>query len=100
MPQKDCLFLSDIYSRPAPSDAVFVSIIVKLPVIQSLTILLAFFIIALEFPLHQLKSLVIHRSIILRIVLLLFQAFLTILFYQVRLTRHLARLSSTLSSLP
>ena len=40
------------------------------------------FMIALEFPLPQLKSLAIHRSIVLRIVILLFQTFLAILFYQ------------------
>ncbi|KAF5380466.1 hypothetical protein D9615_004623 [Tricholomella constricta] len=62
--------------------AIFISIIVKVPVVQILTMLLGMFIIALEFPLPQLKSLAIHRSIVLRIVLLLFQTFLTILFYQ------------------
>jgi len=68
--------------QPAPNAAIFISIIVKLPIVQILTMLQSFFILALEFPLPQLKSLAIHRSIILRIVLLLFQTFLTILFYQ------------------
>jgi len=68
--------------QPAPSAAIFVSIIVKIPVVQMITMLLAIFIIALEFPVPQLKSLAIHRSIVFRIVLLLFQTFLTILFYQ------------------
>ncbi|KAG6831826.1 hypothetical protein H0H87_003745 [Tephrocybe sp. NHM501043] len=42
----------------------------------------AMFMIALEFPLPPLKKFAIHRSIVLRIVLLLFQSFLAILFYQ------------------
>jgi len=68
--------------QPAPSAAIFVNIIVKVPVIQMVTMLLGIFMIALEFPLPQLKALAIHRSIVLRVVLLLFQTFLTILFYQ------------------
>lgn len=56
--------------------------IVKAPIIQTLAILVGLFMIALEFPVPQLKALSIHRSIVLRIVLLLFQAFLTILYYQ------------------
>jgi hypothetical protein len=43
-------------------------------------------LIALEFPLPMLRPFAIHRSIVLRIVLLLFQTFVTILFYQVSTT--------------
>jgi len=68
--------------QPAPSAAIFITIIVKIPIVQIITMILAMFILALEFPLPQLKSLAIHRSIVLRIVLLLFQTFLSILFYQ------------------
>ncbi|KAF8070670.1 ATP adenylyltransferase-domain-containing protein [Lyophyllum atratum] len=69
--------------QPAPGAAIFINIIVKVPIVQIITMILAMFILALEFPLPQLKSLAIHRSIVLRIVLLLFQTFLSILFYQV-----------------
>jgi len=68
--------------QPAPSAAIFVTLIVKAPIIQVIAMLLGFFVLALEFPVPQLKPLSIHRSIVLRIVLLLFQTFLTILFYQ------------------
>ncbi|KAF9459819.1 hypothetical protein BDZ94DRAFT_1291436 [Collybia nuda] len=68
--------------QPSPNAAVFITIIVKAPIVQILALILGLFIIALEFPLPQLRKFAIHRSIILRIVLLLFQTFLTILFYQ------------------
>jgi len=68
--------------QPSPNSAIFITLIVKAPIIQILAMIMGLFIIALEFPLPQLKKLAIHRSIVLRIVLLLFQTFLTILFYQ------------------
>jgi len=64
------------------SSAIFVTIIVKAPIIQILTMLTAFFMIALEFPLPQLKGTFIHRSIVLRVVFLVMQAFSAIMFYQ------------------
>jgi len=64
------------------SSAIFVTVIVKAPVIQILTMLSAFFMIALEFPLPQLKGTFIHRSIVSRVVLLVMQAFSAIMFYQ------------------
>jgi len=64
------------------SSAIFVTIMVKMPIVQIITMLTAFFILALEFPLPQLKGTSIGRSIVLRIVMLLMQCFLTILFYQ------------------
>lgn len=45
--------------------------------------MIAFFMIALEFPMPQLKQMMIHRSIVLRIVMLILQASMAILFYQV-----------------
>lgn len=65
-----------------PSSAVFVMVIIKAPIIQILSVLLAGFIIALEFPAPFVKGLQIHRSIVMRIPLLLIQAFFAILFYQ------------------
>lgn len=84
--------------RPSPNAAIFITLIVKAPIIQILAMIMGLFIIALEFPLPQLKKLAIHRSIVLRIVLLLFQTFLTILFYQVSISPSpiLAALTSSL----
>lgn len=79
-------FLTFILSdRPAKQDAFFITIIVKAPIIQIITMLIAFFMIALEFPIPQLKGLAIYRSIPFRIVMLFFQSFFCILFYQVSL---------------
>jgi len=64
------------------SSAIFVTVIVKAPIIQLLTMLSAFFILALEFPLPQLKGTFMHRSIVLRVVLLVMQASSAIMFYQ------------------
>lgn len=45
--------------------------------------ILGFFILALEWPLPLMKKLPIYRNLVVRIVLLLSQASLAILFYQV-----------------
>jgi ATP adenylyltransferase len=68
--------------QPGPNTAPFISVIVKIPVIQISAMLLGFFILALEWPLPLMKKLPIYRSLVVRILLLFFQAFLTILFYQ------------------
>jgi len=68
--------------QPSPNAAVFITLIVKAPVIQILTMLLTFFMIALEFPMPQLKRTMIYRSIVFRIVMLIMQAFMAIMFYQ------------------
>ena len=70
-------------NRASPQNAGFVTVIVKAPVIQILTMIVALFMIALEFPLPQLRGTMIHRSFVVRIVMLLVQAFLAIMFYQV-----------------
>ena len=46
--------------------------------------LLGMFILAIELPLPAIKRFSFYRSLVVRIVLLLFQVFFTILFYQVR----------------
>lgn len=56
---------------------------VKTPFVQFLTMVFGFVIIALEYPLPLVKGSPIHRSIPLRIVLLVLQSFLAVLFYQV-----------------
>ena len=75
--------LTTLTVRAPPSAAVFVMVIIKAPIIQILSVVLAGFIIALEFPAPPLKRLQIHRSIVMRIPLLLIQAFFAVLFYQV-----------------
>ncbi|KAL1680347.1 hypothetical protein EV122DRAFT_208109 [Schizophyllum commune] len=68
--------------QPANSDMIFIQLIVRAPIIPILAMVLGFMLIALETPLPFLKSTAIYRSLVLRIVLLFFQAFLTIMFYQ------------------
>ncbi|KAF8919898.1 hypothetical protein CPB85DRAFT_1429378 [Mucidula mucida] len=68
--------------QPAPGAAVFITLIVKSPIIQILAMIVGTFLVLLEYPLPYLKALSIHRSFVLRIVLLFFQAFLTVLYYQ------------------
>lgn len=68
--------------QPSPGNAVFVTLIIKAPIIQIFAMLIGMSILAIEFPIPPLKTSAIHRSFALKIVLLLFQAFFTILYYQ------------------
>jgi len=68
--------------QPSPNAAVFITLIVKVPAVQILTIALAFFMLAIEYPLPKLKRFAIQRSIVLRVVVLILQASSTLLFYQ------------------
>ncbi len=70
--------------RPAKQDAFFIDIIVKAPVIPIISMILGLVIIALEYPAPFMKGLAAQRSLICKVVLLLFQAFFAIFFYQVR----------------
>jgi hypothetical protein len=70
--------------RPSPKVAVFITIIVNFPIIQIITMVLAAIILCIELPLPPIKTLSLYRSLALRIVLLIFQACLALLFYQVR----------------
>src|SRR5260370_12268789 len=70
--------------RPAKQDGFFIDIIVKAPVIPIFSIILGHVIVALEYPAPFMKGLAAQRSFIFRVVLLFFQAFHAILFYQVR----------------
>ncbi|KAF5370628.1 hypothetical protein D9758_001876 [Tetrapyrgos nigripes] len=67
--------------QPAPGAKVFITLVVKNPIIQIFAMLIGFFMIALEFPVPQLKG-GLQRSFALKIVLLFFQTFVTILYYQ------------------
>jgi type VI protein secretion system component VasK len=62
---------------------IFINIIIKAPIVQILTMLSGFAILNFELPNPLLKGTAVHRSLVLRLVLLLFQTFLAILFYQV-----------------
>jgi len=68
--------------QPAPSAAIFITLIVKAPIIPIINAVVALFILSVENPLPLFKSLAIRRSLIFKVVLLVFQAFLSILFYQ------------------
>jgi len=68
--------------QPSPKAAIFITLIVKFPIVQTLTMALAAIILCIELPLPSIKKLSLHRSLVLRIILLTFQAFLTVLFYQ------------------
>ncbi|OJA11016.1 hypothetical protein AZE42_06443 [Rhizopogon vesiculosus] len=68
--------------QPSPKVAIFITIIVKFPLIQIITMVLGFIIIALEYPLPVLKGTALHRSIALRVVLLIQLSSVAVLFYQ------------------
>jgi len=60
----------------------FIDIMVKVPVIQILSILLGLVILAVEYPAPFMKNTSAHRSLVVKVVLLVFQTFLAIMFYQ------------------
>jgi len=68
--------------QPAPGASVFITLIVKAPIIQIFAMLLGIAMISLEYSAPGVKTLGIYRSFVVRIVMLIFQAFLCILFYQ------------------
>ncbi|KAJ7268691.1 ATP adenylyltransferase-domain-containing protein [Mycena haematopus] len=68
--------------QPAPSAAIFISLIVKAPIIPIINAVIALIILSVENPLPAFKSLSIRRSLIFKVVLLVFQSFFSILYYQ------------------
>jgi len=68
--------------QPSPNAAVFIAVIVRVPLVPIFTMILGMIILAIEFPLPMIKKFSFYRNFLVRIVLLLFQVFLTILFYQ------------------
>jgi len=68
--------------QPSPKVAIFITIIVKFPIIQIVTMVMGFFMIALEYPLPVLKGTALHRSLALRVVLLIQLSSAAVLFYQ------------------
>jgi hypothetical protein len=69
-------------TQPSAGAAVFITMIVKIPVIPIFAMLIGFGLLTIEFPLSFVKGSAIHRSIVIRMVLLFFQAFLCLLYYQ------------------
>ncbi|EMD37579.1 hypothetical protein CERSUDRAFT_50369 [Gelatoporia subvermispora B] len=68
--------------QPASNVSIFITLIVKTPVIPVLSMLHGLALIALEYPLPMLKNTAVHRSFVVRIIALLGQASLAILYYQ------------------
>ncbi|PCH43416.1 hypothetical protein WOLCODRAFT_25905 [Wolfiporia cocos MD-104 SS10] len=68
--------------QPSPNVSFFVTIIVKAPIIQILSMLTGATLVAIEYPAPFLKGTSIHRSFVARIVLLILHAFIAVLFYQ------------------
>lgn len=69
--------------RPSAAAAPFVEVIVKAPLLQIIAMILGFFILALEWPFPLMKKLPIYRNLVVRIVILFFQVFINVLYYQV-----------------
>jgi len=68
--------------KPSPNVAFFIAIIVNVPAVQVLTMILAAFNLCVELPLPVMKTMSLYRSLFSRVFLLIFQASLSILFYQ------------------
>ena len=88
-PHSTNVFVSELtttghYLRAPASSAIFITVIVKVPAIQISAIVMGIIMIALDYPAPFVKETRIHRAIALRIPLLLLQASLAVLFYQVR----------------
>lgn len=68
--------------QPANNVSFFIDIIVKAPIIQILAMAFGMMMVALEYPAPFLKGTAIQRSFVVRIVGLILQAFIAVLFYQ------------------
>ncbi|KAI0930180.1 hypothetical protein AcW1_008935 [Taiwanofungus camphoratus] len=68
--------------QPSPNVAGFVAVIVKAPVIPILSMILGFALVALDYPAPFMKNTALHRNFIVRVVALIMQAFMAVLFYQ------------------
>jgi len=68
--------------QPASQDGIFITLIVKAPIIPIFSFLIGVSIVAFEYPVPWVKGTSIHRNFVVRIIALLIQAVLAILFYQ------------------
>lgn len=76
-------------NRAPKSAAIFITLIVKAPIVQVIVMVTGLTLLALEWPLPIVKKMSIHRALVLRPILLLIQTFFAILFYQVCVVRNL-----------
>jgi len=67
---------------PPKSSALFIAIIVDLPILQVLTILLALAILAIEWPLPFLQKTIVNRSFIIKMTMHFVLGFMSLLIYQ------------------
>jgi len=68
--------------QPAAQDAFFITIIVKIPLVPIISMIMGMLMIALDYPAPFLRGTPVHRSLIVRVVGLIMQAFFAIMFYQ------------------
>ncbi|KAH8107241.1 hypothetical protein BXZ70DRAFT_285546 [Cristinia sonorae] len=68
--------------QPSPNASVMIAIIVKAPVLQIFALILGLGLVAVEYPAPFLKGTVFQRSLIIKIMMLLVQSIVAILFYQ------------------
>ncbi|KAH8822570.1 hypothetical protein DL96DRAFT_1714027 [Flagelloscypha sp. PMI_526] len=68
--------------QPAPGAAVFVALIVQVPIVPIFAMIIGGMLLAIEFPEPWANISAAHRSIVVRMVLLVFQTFLCLLYYQ------------------
>lgn len=83
--------------RPADNVAIFITIIVKMPILQIMSMILGFVMIAMELPAPPFKGTALGRSLVLRAVMLLFITLVNSLYYQVRSASHLPPRSSRIN---
>jgi len=68
--------------QTANSADIFVTLIIRMPVIPILAMVVGLFNLALTFPLPQLRSTGLHRSLVFRVLVLIFQTLFCAVFYQ------------------
>ena len=68
--------------QAANGAAIFVTMTIKIPVMQILSMILGILLLAIEYPAPPLKDLSIRRSFVFKTVMLLFLTFFTCLYYQ------------------
>lgn len=65
-----------------PSAAPMVAVIVKLPIVPIFAMIVGSILLIFEYPLPLVRSMSLHRNLVFRVMLLVVQFVLTILFYQ------------------
>jgi len=68
--------------QPANGALPFITIVVDFPIVPIVAMIIGMFMVALEFPLPALKRTSIGRSIVFRIVMLLLQSVVSLIYYQ------------------